>query len=253
MPKLTNRLNLPAPLVAALTSWYRGDPDADMSVTGLLQPPRKVELERQHAEDVEEDAIDRIWSVLGSATHAMVERAQDHIPNPHQWLFEHRVTTEIAGWKISGQADWFDTVSGTIFDLKVTSAWSVVYEKTEYLDQLNCYAHLMRADGYDVKAVANVLILRDWVKSKAGSGRYPEAQVVVKDQKLWDPAKAASFMIERVQLHQNARKALPECSDDDRWRGWDKQAKVEVFRRCGTGNNDGYCNAYPFCAQGKGA
>ena len=74
--KITNRMNLPQPLVSAIER----DPYVrvgDVSVTSLAKSPRQFWLERRHAEEIEEDASDRIWALLGSIGHKILERAGD--------------------------------------------------------------------------------------------------------------------------------------------------------------------------------
>jgi len=60
---LTNLHNLPRPLVDA---WYRqheayhdGRGESDITVTQLIDPPQKVELERRHAEEIGDYRADR--------------------------------------------------------------------------------------------------------------------------------------------------------------------------------------------------
>lgn len=70
---LTNRMNLPASVVAAVTNdpYTRGD--SDVSVTQLIAPQYQIKLRNEV--EVVEDAADRIWSLLGQAVHSVLERA----------------------------------------------------------------------------------------------------------------------------------------------------------------------------------
>src|SRR3546814_2141867 len=67
----TNRLNLPASIVNAVSNdpYTRGN--AHISITGLIGPARKRQLEIRHADEITEDAADRIWSLLG-------QRSEEH-------------------------------------------------------------------------------------------------------------------------------------------------------------------------------
>ena len=77
---ITNKENLPKFLVQSIEYWGKShDSQADYSATELLDPPRIVALRRKFREQIEEDASDRIWSLLGSATHKVVELSLIHI------------------------------------------------------------------------------------------------------------------------------------------------------------------------------
>ena len=96
---LTNKYNLPKPLVSAI----KNDPYkqvGDISVTSLISAPRRRQLEIRHQEEITEDASDRIWMLLGTSVHAILERADttDH-------LAEERLTAKVLGWTVSGQPD----------------------------------------------------------------------------------------------------------------------------------------------------
>ena len=64
--KLTNKHNLPATFVNVITrpTYSRGD--SEISVTEILSPPQLVQLRRRHAEEIEVDAADQVWSLFGS-------------------------------------------------------------------------------------------------------------------------------------------------------------------------------------------
>ncbi len=78
----------------------RNDPydagDCDISVTRLIGPPQIRVLERQHAEDLTEDASDRIWSLVGQIGHGILERAETSAHRPRRRLF-----ADAAGWRVS--------------------------------------------------------------------------------------------------------------------------------------------------------
>lgn len=216
--KLTNRLNLPQPLVDAVAndSYNRGQ--AHISVTGLLRPPRVAALEEAHADELEEDASDRIWSLVGQVIHGVLERADQ------TGVTERRFSIEVEGWTVSGQADRF--LRGLLQDYKFVTAYKFKNGGVpeEFEQQLNCYAELHRRNGHDVKRLEIVAILRDWSKMEARRDpAYPQQQVIIRQVPLWTQAKAQAFIRSRVILHQQARVRLPECSPDERW------AKPDVY------------------------
>ena len=197
---ITNRHNLPAPLVAAVANddYHH---NSDISVTGLISPPQIRMLRKQYSAQLSEDVSDRIWVLLGQAVHTILERANV------DGAAEERLSVEIAGWSVSGKGDlWHD--QGTLSDYKVTSVWSyLIGDRWEWQAQLNLYAYLFVKHGMPVEKLQNVLILRDWQASKAVESDYPKASVAVLPQRLWTLADAESYLETRVRLHQSAAEA----------------------------------------------
>jgi hypothetical protein len=210
--KLTNKLDLPQAIVDAVRNDGYTKGDATISVTGLLRPPRLAVLEKKHDAEIEEDAADRIWSLLGQAIHMIMERAN------RVGIAERRLSMEIEGWTVSGAQDLYDE-AGALSDYKVSTVWKLIKgDMIEWERQLNMYAVLLRHHGYQVKKLQVIAILRDWSKGEADRDPlYPQAQVVNIDIKLWEPEVALRFMRDRVILHKQAQVRLPECSAEDRW------------------------------------
>lgn len=212
---LTNRLNLPLPIVRAVEHddyWQ----DGHISVTGLIQPPRIRQLTYRHRESITVDVADRIWPLLGSNTHYILERAA--IDNALQ---EERLSIDVLGWKVTGKPDLY--YNRTVFDFKVTSVWSVLNGvKNEWEIQENLYAVLLRAYTFTVEQLAIIAILRDWSKHQVTKSRdYPDTQSVILPVTLWDPIDAGMYLEERVIMHQGAVRleddALPICTPAERW------------------------------------
>jgi len=97
---LTNKLGLPRSIENAV----RNDPysrgNADISVTGLIGPPRKRQLEIQFFDQITEDVSERIWALWGQIGHGILERAGDG-----DAIHEKRLFIERYGWIISGSFD----------------------------------------------------------------------------------------------------------------------------------------------------
>lgn len=224
--KVTNRAELPQAIVDAVLNDAYSKGDANISVTGLLKPPRLVALEDQHENEIVEDASDRIWSLLGQAVHTILERAN------RKAIAERRLSIEIEGWKVSGGMDVYEE-GGILLDYKTTSVWKLVKgDLIEWEKQLNLYAVILRSQGHKVEKLQVIAILRDWSKMEADRDPlYPQAQVVNINIPLWDPDKAYKFMRERVILHQQAKLSLPECTPEDRWARPDVWAVMKVGRK----------------------
>lgn len=240
--KYTNRLNLPEPIVRAISvdEYTRGT--ADISVSSLPLPPRLAALVEAHGDTLEEDVADRIWLLFGTLMHEMLKRAGTaliveelvHVadgalgPFPPERVVEERLYTECLGWKISGA---FDHVvyqpDGTLDDYKVSSTWSVKDDgKEEWRAQLNLYALLLRRQGKPVTRLRNIVFCRDWRKNEAlkyASSNYPAHQVAIVDVPLWSDAEQDRYLDARVRLHQAARTAvaagtgIPHCTPEERW------------------------------------
>lgn len=289
--KLTNRYNLPQPLVAAVMN----DPysfDGDRSTTGLIKSPRIYQLYKRHDLEMEEDVSDCIWRLVGSNTHYILERAGKlmekckHIFG-QRVVVEKRYYTDLLDWRIGGKIDLYEESAGRLTDWKVTTVWSVTHGiKPEYEQQLNINAYLMHVNNvFFIRQLWLVAILRDWSKHKVEYGTdYPKCQVVVQDIKLWPYGETKKFIKRRIRLHQESEsmsddKLLP-CTDAERWKRDDKyavmkkggkralrllnsQGEAETWiKNNGRGDRidfrggsfprcEGYCAAAPWCSQWK--
>lgn len=224
--RITNNANLPAAIVNAV----RNDPynagACDISVTRLIGPPQIRVLEREHAENLTEDASDRLWSLIGQIGHGILERAESAA------IAERRLFADIAGWRLSGQFDRLTIEDdGTLSDYKFTSVWAVANgPKPEWIAQLNILRWLAAENGYPpIRRLLVVAILRDWSKGKARQGDFPPHQVKVIPVPLWTLDETRAYIIERVQLHKLADECaancdpLPQCTEAERW------AKATVY------------------------
>ena len=72
--KITNKHRLPAALVAAVSSVWHWTKNR-FGVTTLLEPPQILQLRQRHDDALEEDASDRIWLLIGTAVHEVLEKA----------------------------------------------------------------------------------------------------------------------------------------------------------------------------------
>ena len=226
MGLITNKAGYPEVLVRAVEndSYSRGK--ANRSVTGLISPARQSALKEIHANEIVEDVSERTWALYGQLIHLLLERAGEKDRNV---ITEERLFTEVNGWTISGQTDNLtlteDQASWIITDYKFVTSFKFTSSKVpeDYEQQLNLYAHLLRANGFPVDGLKIVAIYRDWSKleSKRNSN-YPQLGAETHDIPLWPADKAKAFREERVRLHQDAEAALPECDASERWARPDK-------------------------------
>ncbi len=266
--KITNVHNLPAAIVEAITNDPYNRGDSDISVTGLLQPPRKGALDLLHYDELVEDASGRIWALLGQAIHTILERSD-------QEALSERLFAKIAGWTVSGLTDSLvvmeEADAWAITDYKVTSSYRIKAfnpADSDYTAQLNLYALLLREAGFKVGRLEIVALMRDWSKLEAvrqygaapyravalvaaaggvtreaeneaaaptptpewKPGRYPPAQVVRLDVPLWPDQKAIAYAEHRVKIHQAARAEGAELPECDDEERWAKSAKWAVMK-----------------------
>jgi hypothetical protein len=217
--KITNVNRLPEPLVRAVSRHAHTPKPNHISVTALALPPQLRALSIKHDAELQEDAADRIWALLGTLLHAALE---SHAQGLKNFLTEEELKTEVLGWEVVGHYDASEMLydGELLTDYKLTSVWNVKDGiKSEWEQQLNSYAELIRRAGRTVKGLQIVAIGRDWSKSKAKyDPTYPQQQVKVFEVPLWPQEQASRFIWERVVLHQWAAKGKwDECTPEERW------------------------------------
>lgn len=230
MVTFTNRHHAPGALYRLLgrETYSRGD--SVKSVSQLINPPRIDILKREHDAHLEVDISDRIWSLLGSAVHKLIEDGSP-LSDGEPEIVEQRIFTEVEGWRISGAIDRqvVDPRRKTVklIDWKLTRTWSVTGgEKREWLNQLNFYAYLVETEtDFAVDSLEVCAILRDWSRREAERDpHYPQSPIHVVPIPLWDYEERRRYVLDRVKLHQQAEMEhaigvdMPECSDDEMWR-----------------------------------
>lgn len=222
---VTNKLNLPQPIVDAVKNDPYTKGDADYSITGLLKPARISELERRHQHDIEEDIADRLFSLQGQVVHGILERSE------RVAFAEERFFANIAGKRISGQVDRLVLFSkpNLLQDYKFVTLWKFQDGVPEEFEaQTNCYNWLLKKNGFEVDALQIVAIYRDWSKPKARrDSTYPQHGVGVFDVKMWSDEETEYFIKRRVFAHETAKELLPPCSPEDRWASPDTWAVVK--------------------------
>lgn len=249
---ITNQNDLPAPLVSALSFDDYDKGDANISTSGTIQPVRIRQLEIRHADEITEDASERLWLMLGSIGHKIIERA-----DTTNHLSEERIYAKVAGWTVSGKADLLGP-DMILDDFKFTSVWAIKELKPEWEQQLNVYAWLYRKNGFEVKQARIIAVLRDWSKLRAKrEPEYPQTGVVIREVPLWTPVVQEDFVTNRVIQHRVAEGSredqLPLCTEKERWHKPDTWAvkkkgnkrAVRVFNDQGEAASFASCSGKP--------
>jgi hypothetical protein len=228
--KLTNKLNLPEMIVQAVHNERNYD-DFTYSVTEILNPVRVILLNRMYKDQVVEDVSDRIFALLGTATHYIVEQYDSD-----NSLSEERLKVNIDGYNVTGQFDIYE--NEILYDIKTASVWSSVYKSNydKWEQQLNIYRYLLHKAGFEVKGLKIVAVYRDWSTGQAKrGGNYPPNQVEVIDFDIWDLDKTECFI--KKQLNEIDKyigvsdDELPVCSPEDRWATPTKYAVMKTGRK----------------------
>lgn len=214
---ITNKYNLPEVLVRFAQGKHYSRGDAHRSVTQLINSPRIVALEERHHEELEQDISDVLFSLLGTATHYILDKYSDE----STVIREQRMFATVNGWRISGAMDRQEiTAAGRIIeDWKVTSVYAVMNEKIDWEYQLNCYAFLVRLAGHRVCKLMINAVIRDWAKRNVGKVEgYPPAPLHQIEIPLWTFEEQEAFVKERIALHAaTVMDDPPLCTPDERW------------------------------------
>jgi hypothetical protein len=215
----TNKFNLPEPIAKAVLETL-GEYDkgkADISVTGLWKPPQIRALMEQFGDTLEQDVSDNIWSVLGSLTHAMLEKAGTNLDSR---ITEKRFYVEHKGRVISGKPDTIAIDGWILEDYKLTPVYSILKgsRDDEWEKQLNTYAWMLRRieNPIEIKALRVWCILRDWSKAEASRNPdYPQRHCLPIDIPLIDDARMTTLIEEQLATHFD-RPPRP-CTPEEMW------------------------------------
>jgi len=173
---------------------------------------------------------------------------------------------------------------GSYTDYKITTVWKIIHDTAyiEWEQQLNIYARLFRHNGYEVRGIRIVCILRDWDKNRAiRESDYPKTPILVIPLNVWTVQEQDKFLYDKVadliECESLEDDALPICSERDRWcraasyavikTGAKRATKVhcslqdaeddaqsrgdkyEVYVRPGVSVRcEAYCSVAPFCS-----
>ena len=249
--KYTNKNNVSMPLAVWL---MHDDYDYDkrdnvISATSLLKPLRALILSHQNKGlDKTVDIMDLVSSRMGSAIHAIAEKAWSNRSNISKALqalqvsnlddklvinpdkvedgqipvyIEQRHEKEINDYIISGKYDL--VVDGTVSDYKSTSVWSYIFDSNalKYTQQASIYKWLA-PDRITDNAVHIQYIFTDWSAAQAARDpSYPQTRVITKEYPIWSVEQTQHFITEKLNLlteHlDKPQESLPECTKEDLW------------------------------------
>lgn len=226
----------------------------DISCTQLIDAPQIRMLRKQN--DVEEDVTDRIWSLMGTAIHhilelgeiksteakKILEAAEVLMKNDQEkaakWMYkfieenypDHKdkdVMTEVTlshtidGMTFSGTLDRFRISIGALSDYKNLSVWSYMNPESfkKFTAQQNVYAFLLRENGYEVNSASITAIFRDFSAGKKFTKGYPQKPIETIPLKLYSQEFMYDYLRKRIKLHKDAelKGIIPECTSKEMW------------------------------------
>lgn len=239
MRKLTNNYEFPDAVVRAIQNDDYDRGKSDYTATELLKPPRILALQRQYKEEIVEDVSDLIYAFEGKILHKVLEEAN------RDALVEKRFFAKVDGKTISAQIDTLCYEHGRLSDWKRCPAFKLTSKEPDWDFQLNTQAFLLMENGLEVNELEIVAFAKDHSKVQAAtSEKYPKSAIKRIPIELWPKDKTLGLIRERIELHESARKALPECTDNERFKRFNRSFGEVVPIRCMF-----YCNVSKWCEQ----
>jgi hypothetical protein len=186
-----------------------------------MSPPKIKRMREQYDDEIETDVTDLLWSFLGSALHAVLERGKTE-----NCITEERLFANINDVTISGAIDLQQETSFgiVITDFKMTRAWAVMQQKEEWVQQLNIYKWLVETVKKErVEKIQICAFIRDYNTHESSREGYPPAPIHTFELPMWDSVKTETYIRERLEMHREAKmaqdfgEALQPCSDAERW------------------------------------
>lgn len=216
--RLTNKYNLPRPIVEAIMNDPYNSDKSDYTITGLLKPPRESAICK--SQRVIGDVSERLDALQGQVMHGILERAGKTL-GEEGFVVEKRFKTTYAVdgriYTVSAQIDLFDPVTATVSDYKDTLVSSSRYGlKEDHKLQVSFQAEVIRRAGFQVSSGEIVLILRDWAPLRV-YGDYPTSPFIKVSVPLLTSNEVNKWVEERIRAHEAAKVLLPRCTDEERY------------------------------------
>lgn len=223
--KLTNKNKVPARFFKAYKlHQYDGIRNKleSISVSALLDAPRKRLLTIRHWEELEEDINNKRNSIIGTAIHEYLRKLDSRT-----YQTERRKEIEVDGLIVSGQADGYDPTKKTIYDTKTPTdrSFKRTQLKLSWIQQLNCYRAIWVANGLPVDKLKIDVMLQNHDAHRVGTDNYPETDMFTLNVPVWELKQAEKFIKERVAYHKKFETTdddeLPVCTKKERLRSDD--------------------------------
>jgi hypothetical protein len=226
---------LPEAIFLAVQNDKYDSGESDYTPSSLNSPAYQRRLEKDNKDKIVETASSRIWALLGSAVHYMIQLAGEKAKHFQcERRFYGTVQTPFGEKKIGAQVDVFDTIKKSLLDFKVTSTY--VFGKglkPEWISQLNIGLWcIWKNIGTLVDSLNIVCIWKDWSKNKQ-YGVYPVSPCSNLPIPVWSLEETERWIIERIVIHETAMASesiddIEPCSEEETWAKPTKFAVMKV-------------------------
>jgi hypothetical protein len=224
--QITNRLNLPAGLVKAVST-ERHNAQGCLSATTLIQGVKQIILTDRYWDALEDDVADRIWAIWGTAVHSLLEHEGEND------FTEQEMSHKLENITITGRIDNYDMRNAVVTDYKTASVNKVKFNDfTDWYMQGMVYAWLLTRNKFPVERCRFIALLKDHSKREAlRDYQYPQNPVFLYEFPVTQAElfKTGTFIRSRVGEYEKyltaADDAIPPCSAKERW---DRPAKFAV-------------------------
>jgi len=215
---ITNELNLPQALVDACDV-NPHNAEGTISATTLKSGVREILLTKRHWEEMSDDVYNRIFTLFGTAVHALLEKE-----SPDTFV-EERFEQQIGKYKVTGRLDCYDMKQKIIFDYKTATTWKYKFKDfSDWKFQGLVYAWLLKQQGLEVNECRFVAMFKDFSKTKAKiEADYPKTPVYVYkfDVSDLDLEEIEKKIVEKITELEKAESLsdddLPLCTPEERW------------------------------------
>lgn len=206
-----------------------------VTASQMYDPTQLIILKKRYGDRLVSDAMDGLWTTMGSLFHKMIEdlpgsAVNDAIkrdPSMQGLLQEQRFNTSIDGHIVSGQADVIYPKRKEAVDYKFTTAYSHTSKdtKNKYDYQLNTLGYLCGLSGIKIDMGVIVAVFRDWHASQAliseKQGRdYPSPEEQY-EFPMWSEKDQKNMIYDKVkEIADNLNTPdgeLPECTEQQMW------------------------------------
>lgn len=225
---------LPEPIFLAVSNDKYDPGRSDYTPSSLIAPAYQRKLIRENRDKIKIPASSRIWALLGSAVHYMIELAGEKAAETYECERRFYGEIDVPGYGIKTVGAQVDILQRAptveIHDMKTTGVYAAQKEaKDEWIQQLNLGRWcVFRETGILVEKLNIVGIWRDWRKRDIGQPGYPQTQVSSIPLEVWSLDRTEAWIVERIiereiAAEQALEDALP-CSREDMWAKPDKWA-----------------------------
>jgi hypothetical protein len=226
--KITNKLNLPAGFVKAVSP-EKHHAEGSLSATTRIQGVTQIILTERHWDSLEDDVSDRIWAVFGQAVHSLLESEGEND------FTEQEMSYPVGDITVTGRIDNYDMQNGVIGDYKTASVAKVKFgDFNDWYLQGMIYAWLLTKNKFPVKSCRFIALLKDHSKTEAGRDyQYPKDPVFVYEFPVTPQGlfKTGVFIRDKVNEYKQCLSlsddAIPPCAPEERW---DRPPKFAVMK-----------------------